>query len=131
MGRKGKTRGSQDPPPRMGDPQQEDKHNCRVAGSARGPGPAAGPPAWGSCTGRRVLRQFASEGQQGLLLARGLWETETPILKGAHKISHSGTQGRSSHLKGAWVRTTADPREPPEEAGSNWGSQGGQGGSHL
>lgn len=31
---------------------------------------------------------------------------QTPLFKGTHKISRSGTQGRSSHVKGAWARPT-------------------------
>lgn len=38
-------------------------------------------------------------------MARGLWEIETPLSKSADKISHSGTQGRSSNLKRAWLST--------------------------
>ena len=83
----------------------EDNYNCRDSPPGeRGPGPVSGSLAWGSCTEKSPLKLWLWR-PQASLLARGLWEIETPPLKGAHKISHSGTQGQSSNLKKAWLFT--------------------------
>ena len=83
----------------------EDNYNCRDSPPGeRGPGPVSGSLAWGSCTEKCPLKLWLWR-PQASLLARGLWETETPPLKGAHKISYSGTQGQSSNLKRVWLFT--------------------------
>lgn len=83
----------------------EDNYNCRdPPPGKRGPGPVSGSLAWRSCTEKRPFKLWLWR-PQASLLARGLWEIETPLLKGTHKISHSGTQGRSSNLKRAWLFT--------------------------
>ena len=83
----------------------EDNYNCRDSPPGeRGPGPVSGSLAWGSCTEKSPLKLWLWR-PQASLLARGLWETETPPLKGAHKISYSGTQGQSSNLKRVWLFT--------------------------
>ena len=66
-------------------------------------------PAWGAlASGRGALRAFNFEGQQGLIAgAPQVCEIETSLSKGTHKIScNNRTQGKSSHLIGAWVSPT-------------------------
>ena len=91
----------------------EDNYNCRDSPPGeRGPGPVSGSLAWGSCTEKSPLKLWLWR-PQASLLARGLWETETPPLKGAHKISYSGTQGQSSNLKRVWLFTMTYRKKKP------------------
>ena len=70
----------------------EDNYNCRGSTQgARGPSPTLGSPAQGSCTRKTSPQNIWLWSPVGLTFrrARGLWEIETPLLKGAHRTSHA------------------------------------------
>ena len=59
----------------------------------------------------------------GLIFGQRAVGNRNSTLKGCtQNFTHSGTQGRSSNLKGTWVRLPADLGEPPGEGGGNWSS---------
>ena len=81
--------------------------NCGASTKeVRGPSPMLGSPAQESCTRKTSPQSIWLWKSPGLTFGSpgGLGEIETPLLKGTKNLTHSGTQGRSSDLKGAWVR---------------------------
>ena len=64
---------------------------------------------------------------------RGLWKTDSSPNRCTQNLTHSATQGRSSHLIEACVRPPADLVEPPGETGGTAGHPGDTdtGSSHL
>ena len=82
---------SQDHTPRLVINKWEENYNCRGSlQGARRPRPtlgSLGPLSWTRKTGPQNVWLWRSVGIT-FGRARGLWQTETPLLKDAHKISH-------------------------------------------
>ena len=74
--------------------------------------------------GRQVPRTSLFEGQCGLLLGHsGLLETETPLLKGVHKISHDlGSRAEAVIWKEPGSDPPTDLEKSPREVEGNWSS---------
>ena len=114
--------------PRWATHKWENNYNCRSSPQgARGLSPTLCSPAWGSCTSRQSSQNVWLWWPMRLTFGRPreLWEIETPLLNGSQNITCSGTQGRSSDLKVAWVRPTCRSWASPREAGGKWDSPWG------
>ena len=85
--------------------KQKDNSNCRASSqSTRGPSPTSGSPARKTTLPEHWLwrpsRAYFRQTQWAV-------ETQIPLLKHAHKISHTPRpQGRNGNLKGVWVILT-------------------------
>ena len=71
--------------------KQEDNYNWGSPQGAMRPSFTSGSPAQASCIGKKGPQNIWLWRPVGLTFqrARGLWETETPLLQGTHKISHA------------------------------------------
>lgn len=83
----------------------------------------------------KTAEYFCLKGQWDLLLRdpEGCGK-QTPLLKGAHKISHAlGPRAEAVIWKEPESDSTADLRGPPGQTGGNWSSPGNidTGGSHF
>ena len=68
--------------------QLKDNYNCRDFPQGESDlKPTSGSSAWGSCAGKTALPQCLA--LKASRRGRGLWEIETPLLKGTHKLSHA------------------------------------------
>lgn len=84
----------------------------------------SGPPSLGVLNKKMSLQDVWLQRPVGLTFgrARELWEIETPLLNGTHRIC-SRIQSRNSHLKGVWVRPNCRPSWKKEVIGAYLGTQ--------
>ena len=104
----------------------------RFSPRRKGSEPHLGSPVRGSWTRKMSLQNVWLRRPVGLTFgrARGLWEIETPLLNGTHRIC-SRIQSRNSYLKGVWVTPNC---RPSWREGGDWSSlprDTDTGGSHL
>ena len=79
-------------------------YNCRGCfWGLRGPSPALGLPAQGSCTRKIAPRMFGFEGMQSFLLEsqRAVGNREYTFKGCSQNLTHSGIQSRNRNLKGS------------------------------
>ena len=110
----------------------EDNHNCR---EVRYLSPTLGYPALGSCARKTSPQNVWLWRPLELIFgrARGLWQINSPFLKGTLKISHTlGPRAEAVIWKEPRSDTLANLGETPREKGGNWSSPGDMdtGGSH-
>ena len=115
--------------PRWATHKWENNYNCRCSPQGpRGLNLTYVSLAQGSCTRKMSPQNVWLWRPVGLTFSRprGLWEIETPLLEGAHKISHVlGPRARAVIWKEPGSYPSADLGESTGQAGDNWSSPWG------
>ena len=115
----------------VGNPKWENNYNCRYsAQELRGLNLTQGSPAQGFCTGKMSPQNVWLWRPVGLTFRRprGLWEIETPLLEGIHRISHIlRPRARTVTWKEPGSYPSTGLGESTGQAGGNWNSPWGCG----